>query len=186
MFFYGTSGLRDIAGDARVLFCSLVVSSSRRPVVSSSRRLVVSSSRRLVVSSSRRLVVSSSRGLVVSSSRGPAVPSSHRLVISLARFPVILSHSQAFPVNRAPLSCLVVPQSPNRSPLSLTSLNSLISLNSLYHSSTFLRLKNMLSCRQSTKSHFLQKKRFHIYLYMSKNKYLCKPENIGFGLQFKY
>ena len=45
--FQGTSGLRDIAGDARVF---------RRRVASQSRSLVVSSSRCLVVSSSRRLV----------------------------------------------------------------------------------------------------------------------------------
>ena len=63
MFFwdYETTGLRDIAGDARV-FCSLVVSLSRCLVV---------------------LVVLWSCGLV-------------------ARYPVVLSHSQVFSANCAP------------------------------------------------------------------------------------
>ena len=76
----GTSGLRDIAGDARIFF-----------VVPRTRSLVVSSSRVLVVSCSRGLAVSWSRGIAVSRTRSLVVPQSLSLVVSLERLSAILS-----------------------------------------------------------------------------------------------
>ena len=66
---FGTSGLRDIAGDARIFF-----------VVPRTRSLVIPRTRGLVFSSSRGLVVSLSRGLVVSRTCCLAVSQSRRLV----------------------------------------------------------------------------------------------------------
>ena len=140
-----------------------------------SRCPVVSPSRRLVVPLSRRPVIPLSRCPVVSQSRRPVVPWSRCLAVSSSRwrasqaFPVILSLSQSFPVNRAPLSCLVVPQSPNRSPLSLTSLNSLISLNSLYQSCTFFTLQKYVKSQTINQITLSPKKKIsHIFVYVEK------------------
>ena len=92
-------------------------------VFQQSRSLAVPLSRCLAVPQSRGLVVSWSRSLVVSLSRRLVVPLSRRLAVPPSRwrasqpFLGVLSLSQSFPSNRAPLS---PPQSLSPIPKSLS------------------------------------------------------------------
>ena len=104
-----------------MFFRGLVVPLSRCPVVPLSRCLVVPSSRCPVVPLSRCLVVSSSRRPVVSLSRRLVVPSS--CWRASQSFPVILRRSQSFSANRAPPSR---PQSMARHPVNRAPLSSLV------------------------------------------------------------